>query len=172
MTMIQRPHPSEYAPYASLYIGIVPEGDILEMLDRQIEDTCSFLNGIDEKAASFRYAPGKWNIKEIVGHLSDTERVFAYRALRFARGDRTPLPGFEQDDYVEHGGFDGRGIEDVVSEFHAVRMASLALFRSCDEAALMRKGTASGFGFTVRTIPFIVAGHELHHLSVIRERYV
>jgi hypothetical protein len=170
--MIRRPAPNEYAPYAADYIGRVPAGDVIEMLARQIEETCDVLAGIGDERASFRYAAGKWNIKEIIGHLGDTERVFSYRALCFARNDKTPLPGFEQDDYVAFGGFDSRTITDVLSEFRAIRSASITLFESFDESALARKGKASGFEFTVRSVPFIIAGHELHHMGVIKEQYV
>ena len=170
--MIRRPASGECAPYAAVYISRVPDGDVLEMLARPIEETCDVLAGIGDELASFRYAAGKWNIKEIIGHLCDTERVFSYRALRFARNDETPLPGFEQDDYVAGGGFDSRTIADVLSEFRAVRSASIALFESFDGSALARKGTASGFELTVRSVPFIIAGHQLHHMDVIKERYV
>jgi hypothetical protein len=170
--MIGRPASDEFAPYASGYVSSVQDGDVLEMLAKQIEEVSRLLGGIGDEKASFRYAEGKWNIKEIIGHLCDTERVFAYRALRFARNDKAPLPGFEQDDYVENGGFDRRTIDDLLAEFRAVRSASIALFESFDDSALARRGTASGFGFTVRSVPFIVAGHVHHHFQAIRDRYV
>jgi hypothetical protein len=127
---------------------------------------------VAEEDANFRYAPGKWSIKQLVGHVSDIERVFAYRALVFARGDKTPQPSVEQDDYVKGANFDDRTLEDIASEFRAVRDSSLALFRSVDADLVMRSGTASGFGFTVRSIPFILAGHEIHHVAVLKERYL
>jgi hypothetical protein len=172
MKMIGRPDPSEYAPYYGKYLTEVPEGDVLELLRRGIDETSDLLGGLDEAKALHRYAKGKWSIKEIVGHLSDTERIFAYRALRFARGDKTPLPAYEQDDYVFHGSFDARALSDLLSEFRAVRAASVALFRGMTGEMFARQGTASGFEFTVRAIPYILAGHERHHVGVIRKRYL
>jgi hypothetical protein len=170
--MIGRPAPSEYAPYYQAYIDAVPEGDVLGLLVLGIEDTIGLLGDLDELTALHRYAEGKWSIKEIIGHLSDTERIFAYRALRFARADQTPLPGYEQDNFVEHGGFDARSVSELLDEFRTVRAASVALFRGMSPEMFSRKGTASGFEFTVRAIPYILAGHERHHVTVIKLRYL
>lgn len=167
-----KPDPTEHAPYYARYVDLVPTGDILALLESQITETAEMLSGLSDKEADFRYAEGKWSIKQIVGHLADTERVFGYRALRFARADTTPLPGFEQDDFVRAAGFDRRTLIDLLAEFEAVRLASVRLFRSLDDEALARRGTASGCEFRVRAIPFIVAGHERHHVGVIAQRYL
>lgn len=170
--MIARPGPQDYAPYYETYVSKVPPGDIMEMLSRGIEETDRLLGGLSDRQAAFRYATGKWSIAEIIGHISDTERVYAYRALRFARNDATALPGFDQDRFVAEAAFDSRPFAEVLDEFRAVRAASIALFRRMTSAALLRKGTASGFEFTVRAIPYILAGHEIHHRRVIEERYL
>jgi hypothetical protein len=130
------------------------------------------LGELTDRQAAVRYAAGKWSIKEIVGHLSDTERVYAYRALRFARDDATALPGFDQDKFVAEAAFDERPFGEILDEFRAVRAASIALFRGTSPAALLRRGTASGFEFTVRVIPFILAGHEIHHRRAIETLYL
>ncbi|HEV3471082.1 MAG TPA: DinB family protein [Pyrinomonadaceae bacterium] len=166
------PAASEYAPYFEKYVSLVPAGDVVETLERQAAGTLALLRGLDEEKAGSRYEPGKWSIKEVVGHLVDAERVFAYRALCFARGDRTPLPGFEQDDYVRGGNFDARPINDLADEFDAVRRATVALFRRLDEETWQRTGTASGNPFTVRALAHIIAGHELHHLGVLKTKYL
>ena len=148
------------------------ERDILHTLEQQCGETLELLRGVGEKRAGHRYAPGKWSIKEVVGHLCDSERVFAYRAMRFARNDPTPLPGFEQDDYVRWGGFDERELRELCDELEHQRRSTIELFRGMDEAALARRGTASGAAITVRALPFIIAGHERHHGQVLRERYL
>ena len=154
------------------YVARVPPGAILSILETQIDDTKRMLAGLDPTAAEYRYAPDKWSIKDVVGHLCDVERVFTYRALRFARNDATPLPGFEQDDYVASGGFEARSLPSLLEELEAVRRATLALFRGLDAGAVRRRGRASGGDFTVRIIAYVIAGHELHHGVVLRERYL
>lgn len=168
----ERPDTTEYAPYYSRYVSHVPEGDVLELLAAQITDTAALLRSAGEALAGHRYAPGKWSIREMVGHLSDTERIMAYRALRIARADRTPLPGFEQDDYVAAAGFEARTLSDLISEFESVRVATLSLCRSFDDTALRRRGVASGHDVSARALVFIIAGHERHHMSVLRSRYL
>ncbi len=170
--MIERPGSNEHSPYYQRYIDLVPAGDILEILSRQVVETRRFLESIGEEKSKRRYAPGKWSIREVVGHLSDTERVFGYRALRFSRNDPTPLPSFEQDDFVRAGNADGRRLGGLLDEFEAVRRATLALYGGMSEEMLARGGTASGSYISVRSIPFIAAGHELHHVRVIREKYL
>jgi len=164
--------PTECPEYYRRYLARVPPGDILDILDRQIDYTKRMLAGLDATTAQYRYAPGKWSIKEVVAHLCDVERVFAYRALRFARGDATPLPGFEQDDYVASGAFGARSLASLVDEFETVRRATLSLFRGLDEDAVHRRGTASGGEFTARAVAYIIAGHELHHGALLREKYL
>ena len=170
--MIQRPNANEYVPYYDLYISKVPEGDVLELMEGNIAKTRELIAGVDEEKANYRYAPDKWSIKQLVGHLTDIERLFGYRALAFARNDKSPLPAIEQDDYVTHANFDDRPLQDIADEFELVRKSVLAMFRGFDDEIFMRRGTASGFEFTVRAIPFILAGHEIHHIGVLKERYL
>ncbi len=168
---IGRPEPGEYAPYYERYISLVEGEDILSTLDNQRRQTMLLLSGRDEEDGNFRYAPGKWSAKEVLGHLCDTERIFAYRALRIARGDTTPLPGFEQDDYVRNGPFASRSIGDLIEEFIAVRRATLSLLRNLDEPAWMRRGVTNKNEVTVRALAYMIAGHELHHRKILEEKY-
>lgn len=167
-----RPTADEYSPYYGGYVSLVPEGDILYTLERRRDALLELLRGIPETKASSRYAPGKWSVKEVVGHVIDTERIFAYRALRFARGDRTPLPGFEQEGYVSNASFDTRTLSDLADEFDLVRRANLHLFRNLDAEAWSRSGEASGARVTVRALAYIIAGHELHHTNILATRYL
>jgi hypothetical protein len=169
---LERPQASEYAPYQAGYVASVPDGDIFEILSRQRVEFPEFLRSFGEPRGGYRYAPGKWSIKEMVGHVNDTERVFAYRALRFARGDETPLPSFEQDDYVRTGGFDVRTLASLADEFSHLRAGTLDLFYHLDAGALARQGTASGFAVSVRAMAFVIAGHVAHHERILRERYL
>ncbi len=169
---IPRPNADEHDPYYAKYIALVPDGDLLALLSAQIEETGDLLKNVPESKAGYRYAPGKWSIKEVVGHLSDTERIFSYRALRFARADVTPLPGFEQEDYVKGTNFDARLLTDLVSEFRAVRQATVTLLKSFDEDALRRRGVASEKPISVRALAYNIAGHELHHVEILRTRYL
>ena len=170
--MIQRPQPNECAEYYNGYIREAPEGDIIEILKRQLEETKNLLATVSEKQADYRYAPGKWSIKEVLAHLLDAERVFGFRAFWFARNNSSSLPSMEQDDFIKFGKFDRRSLKDLLAEFEFVRQSHIILFRSCDEEVLNRRGVASGCEFTVRTFPFIIAGHERHHLEVLREKYL
>ena len=172
MPPLSHPAPDEYAPYYARYIDPLPTGDILQLLADQLLDTLALLHGIPEAKWRHRYAPGKWSVAEVIGHVTDTERVFAYRALRFARGDATPLAGFEQDDYVAAADFDVLPLPALADEFHHVRRATLALFHGMRAEVFGRRGVASGVEFTVRAIPFILAGHERHHVEVLRTRYL
>jgi uncharacterized damage-inducible protein DinB len=167
-----QPAKTEYAPYYEKYTSLVPEGDITQTLARLLDETLSQLRALSEEQAASRYAPDKWSIKEVLGHIIDSERIFSYRALRFARNDQTPLPGYEQDDYVREGHFDNRQWSDLVDEFEMVRRATLGLLRSLDEEAWLRRGTANESEVTVRALCFIMAGHETHHMGIIRERYL
>jgi hypothetical protein len=171
-TTLARPTAADYAPYYGRYIDQVPDGDVIRLLEDQLAATLRLLGGVPEGRAGHRYAPDKWSIKEVVGHLSDAERIFAYRALRIARGDETPLPGFDQDPYVIAGNFDRRTLADLAAEFASIRAATLTLFRGLDEAAFQRRGTASGVVFTVRALPYIIAGHERHHVTILRQQYL
>jgi len=169
---IPRPDATEYAPYYGTYVGKVPDGDLLELLERQRRETQNLLAGLSDTQALHRYAPGKWSIKEVVGHLMDSERVFCYRALRFARADEKPLQGFDDKAWVPAGSFDARPLADLAAELDAVRRATIALFGGFDAAALARKGTANNNEVTVRALAWIVAGHERHHVAILRERYL
>jgi hypothetical protein len=167
-----RPDRSEYDDYYHLYVGQVPDGEIIQTLDSQRYELLSLLQAVSEERGAYRYADGKWTLKEVLGHINDTERVMGYRSLAFARGDRTALPGFEQDKYVSGGNFANRFIEDLVDEFETMRTSHLVLFRTFDEQIWMRRGTASGCEFTTRAIAWILAGHVIHHMAVLRDRYL
>ena len=167
-----RPGSDEYAPYYEKYTSLVPEGDVVETLTRQLGETLALLRSVPEDKAGSRYEPGKWSVKEVVGHMCDTERIFAYRALRFARGDRTELPGFEQDGYIESANFDARTLADLAEEFEHVRRSTIKLFGNLGADAWLRRGTASNNEVSVRALAHIAAGHELHHVGIIRERYL
>lgn len=166
-----RPAPDEYAPFYANYIALVPEGGVIAQLERQATEFARLLESIPEDRADHAYAPGKWTIKEVVGHLTDAERVFAYRALRFARGDATPLAPFDEDAYVPAAAFGARTLADLSQEFQAVRNATVALFRGLPTEAWTRRGIASGHEVSVRALAWIAAGHELHHRKVLIERY-
>jgi uncharacterized damage-inducible protein DinB len=170
--VIPRPDSDEYAPYYGTYINEVTGADALPALIAQRTSTATFLAGIPETKAGYRYAPGKWSLREVIGHLSDSERIFAYRLLRFARGDETPLASFDENAYVPAGEFERRSLADVAREFAAVRDATLALMSGLDEAMLARRGVASGKIMSARAMAWVIAGHETHHLRVVRERYL
>ncbi|HSR16419.1 MAG TPA: DinB family protein [Gemmatimonadales bacterium] len=169
---IHRPDPSEYAAFYAGYVDQVPEGDIVALLEHQMVATAVLLADLTEAQGDHRYGPEKWSVKELVSHLSDAERVFSYRVLRFARGDTTALPGFDQDPWAASSGCDRRTLVDVAEELRSVRTATLTLVRSLDAAAIGRGGIASGYPVTVRALIYIIAGHERHHLRVLRERYL
>jgi DinB superfamily len=167
-----RPDLKEYAPYYEKYISLVPGDNIVTTLNSQIEGTLTLLRGLSESQGELRYAPGKWSIKEVIGHLIDGERIFTYRALRMARGDQTPLPGFDENSYVDNGNFGDRRLAELADEFQAVRKSSAYIFRHLGEDAWGRRGVASDNEVSVRAIAHIIAGHELHHIGIIRTRYL
>jgi len=167
-----RPQPGEYAPYYDRYISLVPGSDVLAALEDQRRQMLLLLSGRTEYDGDIRYAPEKWSLKEVLGHISDTERIMSYRALRISRGDATPLEGFEQDDYVRNGPFARRPLADLIEDYIAVRRATISLFRNLDEAAWTRRGVASKNEVTVRALAFIIAGHELHHRKILEEKYL
>jgi hypothetical protein len=170
--LISRPDPSEYAAYYGKYVSLVPDGQMMDLLEANMNETVSFLSSIPESRTGFRYAEGKWSIKEVLGHVNDTERVFAYRALRIARNDTTPLPGFDQEGFVRSGRFDQRDWKSLIEEFKAIRKSTIFLFEHFPEEAWSRKGTASNNPVTVRAIAWILIGHGIHHLQILRERYL
>jgi uncharacterized damage-inducible protein DinB len=167
-----RPALTEYNAHYQPYVDVVPDGDVLATLATQRDSTSALLATIAEAKAGYRYAAGKWSIKEVIGHLSDAERVFSYRALRVARADVTPLASFDENAWVPAAKFDHRTLVDLAAEFRAVRGSTLALFRGFDAEAWPRTGTASGSPISARALAWIVAGHEVHHLRVLHERYL
>jgi uncharacterized damage-inducible protein DinB len=168
---MKRPEPTEYAEFYAGYVSEVPGSDVLGVLESQRVQMLQLFAARSERDGSFRYAPGKWTVKEVLGHINDAERIFAYRALRIARGDQTPLAAFEQEDFVRNGGFGERTLADLAEEFGLVRTASVALFRSLREDAWPRRGVASQKEVTVRALAFITVGHQIHHRSILEERY-
>jgi len=169
---MRKPKSNENPSYYNRYIELIKSEDILAVLENQNQEMHGLLSRIGEEAAGFRYAPEKWSIKEVIGHVIDVERIFAYRALRFARNDKTPLAEFEEDNYVKNANFDSRTLIDLGDEFRIVRESTLSMFTSFKDEIYNRVGTASGFNFTVRAIPFIIAGHEIHHRKIIQEKYM
>jgi uncharacterized damage-inducible protein DinB len=167
----KRPQMGDYAVYFEKYIALVPSGDFLDILNQQHEDLYRRLTPLTEEQANFRYAPGKWSIKETIGHISDTERVFAYRLLCIARGDQTPLPSFEQVAYIRNANFSARKLSDILHEFSMVRESTLALIRSLDDDAWQRRGVAGQKEITTQALAFLIAGHERHHSIILGERY-
>jgi len=166
-----RPVSDESTPFYHGYIAQVPDGNLIERLPEQAEDTRHLFSQLTEDAAMRRYAPGKWSVKEVLGHLIDTERVMGYRLLRIARGDSTPLSGFDQDFFVAAGRFDARMVNRLLEDYAAVRAATLELLRGLTEDDLARRGTANSNPVSARALAWIIAGHERHHLRVLRERY-
>ena len=169
---MHKPKSNEYPTYYNRYVDLIESDDILAVLESHNQEMHDLLSRIGEEAAVFRYAPEKWSVKEVMGHVIDVERIFAYRALRFARNDKTPLPEFDEDDYVKYANFDSRTLIDLSDEFRIVRESTLTMFYSFEDEIYSRVGSASGYNFSVRAIPFIIAGHEAHHRQVIREKYM
>lgn len=173
MKKIQKPKEGEYAPYTIMYIGLLPDdGLVLQHLLNNLKATKELVLSLPKERLTHRYAPGEWTIKEILVHISDDERIYTYRALRFARSDTTELPGFDQDDYVAASGANGRNIEDILDEFTAVRMATIAFFNAIEEEVFNRSGVSNGHHVSVRAAVYHIAGHEVHHLNSIKKNYV
>ena len=172
MNAPQRPEPGEHAALYSRYIALVPEGDIRMILRAQLPDTLALLRPLSEEQAGYRYADDKWSVRQVVGHLIDTERIFVYRAVRIARGDQTPLPGYNDNVYVEMGAFDERPLANLLAELEAARASSAAFFQNLPEAAWSRSGTANDYPVSVRALAYITAGHELHHREILQDRYM
>jgi hypothetical protein len=167
-----RPQPGENAPYYDRYISMVPGNDVLGAFDEQRRQTLLLFSGRSEDDGNLRYAPEKWSLKEVLGHINDTERIMSYRALRISRGDATPIEGYEQDDYVRNAPFARRPLADLIEDYIAVRRATISLFRNLDEAAWTRRGTANKNEVTVRALAYLIAGHELHHRKIIEDKYL
>ena len=169
---ISRPEPAEYDPYYERYISLVHTDDIVATFQKQAQDMHAFLSPLSAQQAEFRYAPGKWSVKEVLGHVNDTERIMSYRALRIARGDKTPIEGFEQDDYVSNGKFDRRTLQDLLEEFMTIRKATVQLLRHFDAEAGEHRGTANNKEISARAVVYVIAGHELHHRRILQEKYL
>ena len=169
--MIERPGPGEYAEFYAGYIAALPPGDILEILDRQKDQLRHLAETVTGDRETFRYGPGKWSVREVLGHMIDGERVFSYRALRFSRGDKTPLPAFDENFYVANADFDSRPLRSLIEELTLLRSANVLFFRELAPEKLTRVGVANTYPVTVRALAFILAGHLAHHLGILRDRY-
>lgn len=167
-----KPAKSEFLPFYERYIALVPDGDVISTLASQLTETQSLLRVLPASVATYRYAPDKWSVNEVVGHMIDSERIFAERALRFARNDATPIPGFEQDDYVRNATFDAYPLSELASELETVRQSTIFFFRHLDEKAWTRRGLANNAEVSVRALAYIIAGHELHHREILKTRYL
>lgn len=169
---MRRPTREEYPEYYAKYVERPEECEVIASLAESGLSTAAFFTELGEERSRMRYAPGKWSLKELLGHVMDTERIFSYRALALSRGDQTPLPGFDQDPYIENAGFHERALSDLLDEYRAIRAATVSLFASFTPEQGERTGTISGFPFVTCTIPWLLLGHELHHMDVVRERYL
>jgi hypothetical protein len=167
---MNRPQAHEYPVWAEQYISLV-EGDVMELLKRQASEFSDFINSLIEKA-DYAYAPGKWTIKQLIGHIIDTERILVYRLTCFARGENHALPGFEEDDYVANAHFQDRSLLSLSEEFSLLRRANMYLFDSLSEKDLNRSGTASERQITVRALLYVIPGHIIHHTQIIKSRYL
>jgi hypothetical protein len=172
MSGLERPAPTEHAEYYGRYIDLVPDGDIVEALRDQLGETLALLQGVPEERETHRYAEGKWSIREVVGHLIDAERLFAFRALAMARSDGVDLPGMDQEEWARSSNAGERPLGDLAQEWAALRRANVHMFASMDSATGGRAGRASGYAFTVRSFPWIIAGHELWHRRLLERDYL
>jgi len=166
-----RPQANEHAESHLVYLSKVPGDDILSFLQLQLDSTLSLFAAIDESKGNFRYEPAKWSIKEVLGHITDTERVFAYRAVTIARGDQTALPGFDQDVWAKHGNYGQLSLRELAEEFESVRRSTILLLRHLAPEAWDRRGTANTKQVTTRAVAYIMGGHAQHHLDILKERY-
>lgn len=169
--MLLRPNEGEYNYYFHRYISLVPEGNLLDLLGMQTQETRDFFEKLSEETGNYSYAPGKWTIKEVLGHVMDTERVFAYRALCIARGEQQPLPGFDQNEYASFAPYAQIPLAKIVQHYTALRVSTFFLLEQIPESAWERTGISSGNPISVRSIAYIIAGHERHHMRVISEKY-
>jgi uncharacterized damage-inducible protein DinB len=170
--MEKRPEKDEYAHFYSTYVNLIPEGDIVQILKQQIEETSDLLNDISDQQASFRYAPGKWSLKEVIGHVADTERIMAWRLLCIARGETISLPGFDENSYVENASFNQQSMNELLESLGVVRLSTLHLLKGLHQEDWLRRGVANESDVSVRGLVSIIAGHELHHRTIIKERYL
>ncbi len=170
--ILSRPTPGEFPPAYAPYLAAVPEGDVFAFLQAQLDEVPALLGGLREDQAGFRYAPGKWTLKDLLQHLIDSERVFSYRGMRIGRGDTTPLPGYEENAFAAAAHADRRPLADLLAEWRALRTGSLALFRGLPDPAWTNTGIANGLPVTARCFPFFCAGHTAHHLDIVQKRYL
>lgn len=169
---MQKPNVNEYAPYYQRYIDFIHTDDIFSTFKQQADEIVALFTNLSEDQASFRYAEGKWTIKEVLAHIVDSERIFGYRVLAISRGEKNPLPGFAENEYVRNGKYENRSLKSLLAEYSHLSSANLELFKSLDEEMLSQKGTASGKEVTARAILFVTIGHEKHHLEIIKSRYL
>jgi len=173
MRLIEKPKDGEFPPYANMYIKLLPDdGLLLKHLHDNFNITKELIFSLPEEKLNYRYAANKWTIKEILVHIIDDERIYTYRALRFARNDKTVLPGFEQDDYATYSAANERSIENIFEEYEAVRKSTIALFNGLPEDSFLRSGIANNNKVAVRALAYHIAGHELHHINIIKEKYL
>lgn len=170
--MLTKPLLEEYPAYYETYVKLVQEGNLAEILVEQLQTTTELVQSLTEETGDYRYAPGKWSIKEVLGHVADTERIMAYRMLCIARGDRTPLPGYDENEYVAGASFAESSLSDILKDYSAVRCSTLTLLRGITEEAWLRTGTANNGLISARALAAIIAGHERHHIRIIQERYL
>lgn len=170
--MEKRPQTNEYSTLFANYINLVPDGNIIDILDQQSRETIDVLKHITEEQGLFRYDDGKWSIKEILGHIADTERIMSHRLLCIARGETQPLIGFNENQYVQAGSFDRQSIQDLLQNMSVVRLSTLYLLKNLDENEWLRQGTANQSIVSVRALAYIIVGHELHHLQILKDRYL
>ena len=168
---MNRPDKTEYAPYYERYVSLVT-GDVADVLGSQTTRLQDMITGMPEEKGEFRYADGKWSVKELLSHLIDGERMFAYRVLRISRGDETPIEGFEQDGYIENAHSNHRSFAEILEEFSLLRRANMILFKNLTDEDWSRLGTASDAKVSVRALAYIMAGHIEHHLGILKERYL
>lgn len=171
MLIWRKPQEGEYLPYQKAYIDRVPEGDLMDILQSGMHDLIQLFSGLQQAQLTYRYAEDKWTVQEVLQHIIDTERIMQYRALRFARKDNTPLPGFEENDYVKNAGTERRSINEMLTEFEYVRRSGISMFSSFSQEALARAGTANNGTVTANAIAYVIAGHALHHIHILYERY-
>lgn len=170
--MIQRPLQNEYPDYYLPYIELVPEGDLVQLLQENLKEVENLFKGLSEEEALSRYAPGKWSVKEVLGHITDTERIMSYRLLRVSRGDQTPLAGFNETDYVQAAQTNSLPMEAILEDFKTTRNATITLIQHTPKEAWANIGNANGMAITTRAIAYIIAGHQIHHCKIVRERYL
>ncbi|RKP58016.1 DinB family protein [Cohnella endophytica] len=170
--MSNRPTQEEYNPHFDTYVRLVEDVNIQEFLAQALQSTTELLSGVTEEQGNYRYAPGKWSLKEVLGHITDNERIMGYRLLRIARGDRTPLSGYDQDELMSGASFDACSFADLLEDYAAVRRSTLTLLKGLSDEAWTRSGIVNDNPSTVRAWAYIIAGHEIHHLNIVRDKYL